>query len=107
MPPHSRSRYLASLGIQDDSLVFFLTEREPIRWDPEMEGTRRHVVAQGDLLPMLAYRYFQPIPDAEHLWWVIAEFQPTPIFDLTLDLAVGRVLYVPSVRMVQERFLAY
>lgn len=107
MPPHSRSRYLASYGIKDDDDRLYLTERTPFRFDARLKGTRRHIVAQGDRLWNLAYRYFKPLPNAEHYWWVIAEFQPVPIRDLTLDLAVGRTIYIPSVRVLQERVLGY
>lgn len=106
MPPHVRSRYLVTYGLKDSNSKLYLTERTPFRYDPALQGTRRHVVAQGDRLWHLAYRYFAPFPNAEHLWWVIAEFQPQPIQDPTLDLAVGRVLYIPSTRVVQERVLA-
>jgi len=105
MPPHVRSRYLATLGLRDSGNRLYLTERKPFRYDPTLTGTRRHEVAQGDRLWFLANRYFKPFPNAEHLWWVIAEFQPKPIQDLTLDLEVGRVLYIPSTRVVQERIL--
>lgn len=107
MPPHSRSRYLASFGIKDSSERLFLTERTPFRFDSRLRGTRRHVVAQGDTLWNLAYRYFKPFPNAEHLWWLLAEFQPVPIRDLTLDLEVGRVLYIPSLRVLQERVIGF
>lgn len=107
MPPHSRSRYLASYGVKDASGRLFLTGRTPFRYDARLRGTRRHIVAQGDKFWQLAYRYFKPFPDAEHLWWVIAEFQPVPIRDLTLDLPVGGVLYIPSLRVLQERVLGF
>jgi hypothetical protein len=107
MPPHSRSRYLASIGRKDVGGNVFLTEREPFRYDPKLAGTRTHVVSGGDKLWQLAHRYWQPFPNAEHLWWVIAEFQPQPIMDLTLDLAEGRVLYIPSLRVLQERVIGF
>jgi len=107
MPPHARSRYLASFGLKDSSNNVFLTERSSFRYDASLSGTRRHVVAQGDTLWGLAYRFFRPFPNAEHLWWVIAEFQPVPIRDLTLDLDVGRTLYIPSLRVLQERILGF
>lgn len=107
MPPHENSRYLASYGRRDSSGKLFLTQRKPFRFDKSLKGTKTHVVAEGDTLWNLAYRYFKPVKNAEHLWWVIAEFQPTPIRDLTLDLDVGRVLYIPTLRVVQERILGF
>jgi hypothetical protein len=105
MPPHARSRYLPAYGRRNPDGVLALDEVEPIRFDPTLPGIRRHVVGPGDELWDLAHKYFQPIPDAEHLWWVIAWFQPTPIQDLTIDLEDGRVLYIPSVRTVESKFL--
>ena len=107
MPPHVRSRYLATFGLRDSAGRTYLTERTPFRYDASLPGTRRHIVAQGDRLWNLAYRYFKPFPNAEHLWWAIAEFQPVPIQDPTLDLDEGRVLYIPSTRVLQERILAH
>jgi hypothetical protein len=106
MPPHVRSRYLATLGLRDALGRLFLTERTPFRYDPTLAGTRQHTVGSSDTLWNLAYRYFSPFPNAEHLWWVIAEFQPQPILDPTLDLAIGRVIYIPSLRVLQERIIA-
>jgi hypothetical protein len=107
MPPHSRSRYLASYGRRDSADKIFLTSRKPFRFDKRLKDTKRHIVAQGDTLWNIAFRYYKPFPHAEHLWWVLAEFQPVPIRDLTLDLEIGRSIYVPSLRVVQERALGY
>ena len=103
MPPRKNSRYETSFGIEDDSGNLFLTERKPFRFDEKLPGTRRHRVTASDSLQTLAHRYFKPLPHAEHLWWIIAEFQPDPILDPTLSLETTRILYVPSVRVVQRR----
>ena len=105
MPPRSQSRYLTST-IRFDGGVKYLTEPSLFAWDESLSGTREHTVSAGERLWDLAYRYFQPIPNAEHLWWVIAAFQPTPITDPTRDLTPGSTLYIPAVSTVQERILA-
>lgn len=74
---------------------------EPFRFR-EFSDSKEHVVRQGDTLFTLAGRYFAPQPRACGLWWVIADFQPDPIHDPTLDLEVGRVLIVPSLRTLTE-----
>lgn len=107
MPPRLNSRYQASIGKEDESGNLFLTEREPFRFDPKLEGIVAHTVGQGDSLQTLTYLYFQPMPNAEHLWWIICEFQPDPILDPTLALDIGRVLFIPSIRIVQEKILGY
>jgi hypothetical protein len=101
MPPRTGSRHSFCLGVRDEDERLFLTEREPYRYR-EHPDTRIHVVAQGDTLFELAGRYFAPVPRACGLWWVIADFQPDPVLDPTLELAVGRRLYVPSLRMVTD-----
>lgn len=105
MPPRIDSRYLSSYGVKDSDDRVYLTERKPFRYDPKLQGTRRHVATGQDTLWSLAYTYFKPRKDAEHLWWVIADFQPVPIKDATLDIAAGRVLYIPSNRILEERIL--
>jgi len=37
---------------------------------------------------------------------VIADFQPDPVHDPTLSLDLGRVLFIPSVRVVTEEVFA-
>ena len=104
MPPRVGSRYAASLGVLDADGRRFLTEREPFRFR-EYEDTREHVVVQGDSLFTLAGRYFAPLPRACGFWWAIADFQPDPVFDPTLELELGRRLYVPSVRVLTDVIL--
>lgn len=107
MPPHAQSRYLASYGIKDANSRLFLTARKPFRYDATLRGTRVHIAGEREHLWHIAYQYFKPFPNAEHLWWVIAEFQPLPIRDLTLYLDKGRAIYVPSLRVLQERILGF
>lgn len=105
MPPHRHSRYLGRKGVYDSNGNLRLTLRPRFAYDSKLGGVRRHVVVEGENLQTIAYRYFRALPNAEHLWWIIADFQPTPIFDGTLDLEPGTVLYIPSLRVVQERVL--
>ncbi len=104
MPPRVGSRYAASLGVLDAEGRRFLTEREPYRFR-ELDDTREHVVVQGDSLFTLAGRYFAPLPRACGFWWAIADFQPDPVFDPTLELERGRRVYIPSVRVLTDVIL--
>jgi hypothetical protein len=63
-------------------------------------------VVQGDTLWGLAGRYFAPLNRACGYWWVIADFQPDPIIDPTLGLEEGRVLFIPSRRVLTDVILA-
>jgi hypothetical protein len=79
----------------------FLTARNPFRF-VEREDTIEHTISEGDTLYTLAGRYYNVI-DPERacgLWWVIADFQPTPVHDPTCLLEVGRIVYVPSPTVV-------
>lgn len=108
MPPLEKSRYERTYGVEDENGVLYLTEREPFRYDETLPGTRRHPVAQEDSLQVLAYRYFQGVKlsnglGPEHLWWIIADFQPIPIIDPTIDLEIGRIIYIPSVQVIKRK----
>jgi hypothetical protein len=105
MPPRRFSRFTFSPALLDNGGQLFLAEREPFRFRV-LPDTRQHVVQEGDTLFSLAGRYFAPVPRAAGLWWVIADFQPDPIHDPTLVLEPGRVVFVPSVRVVTEEIFA-
>ena len=38
-------------------------------------------------------------------WWAIADFQPDPIVDPTLELEVGRTIFIPSERVLTDVIL--
>ena len=65
--------------------------------------TIRHVVSGADTLFSLAAVYYPQYPTPAMLWWVIGDFQPDPIRDPTLILEVGRILHIPSSRVLAEK----
>jgi hypothetical protein len=101
MPPRRFSRYTFSAALLDDAGRLVLTDREPFRFRA-FPDNRQHVVQEGETLFSLAGRYFAPLPRASGLWWVIADFQPDPVHDPTLALDPGRLVFIPSVRVVTE-----
>jgi hypothetical protein len=105
MPPRRFSRFTFSAAVLDDAGRLLLTEREPYRFRA-LADTRQHVVQQGDTLFTLAGRYFAPLPRPAGLWWTIADFQPEPIHDPTLALDPGRLLFIPSVRVITEEIFS-
>lgn len=105
MAPRVGSRHAFAQGVLDEQGRWFLTEREPFRFR-ELSDTREHVVVQGDTLFTLAGRYFAPLPRACGYWWAIADFQPDPVFDPTLELELGRRIFIPSVRVLTDVILA-
>lgn len=106
MPVLVGSRYTFCIAVQDDEARWFLTEREPFGF-VAFPDNRVHAVVQGDTLFALAGRYFAPLPRACGFWWAIADFQPSDgaIVDPTLDLEVGRTIYIPSVRVLTDIIL--
>jgi len=103
--PRTASRHSFTLGVADELARRFLTERVPYSFK-EHTDTRVHIVAQGDTLYDLAGRYCAPLPRACRFWWVLADFQPDPIVDPTLELDVGRRLFVPSLRVLTDLILS-
>ena len=104
MPPLAGSRHIFCRGYRDEAGRLALTEREPYRYRAHPDN-RTHRVAQGDTLFTLAGRYFAPLPRACGYWWVLADFQPDPLVDPTLELALGRVLFIPSLRVLTDVIL--
>lgn len=105
MAPRTGSRHSFTFGVRDELARRFLSEREPYRFKDHTD-TRVHVVAQGDTLFELAGRYYAPLPRACGFWWVLADFQPDPIVDPTLELDLGRRLFVPSLRVLTDVILS-
>lgn len=105
MPPRTGSRHGFALGVLDDAGARYLTEREPYRYRP-LPDSRSHTVVAGETLFDLAGRYFAPLPRACGFWWAIADFQPDPIVDPTLALEEGRVIVIPSTRVLTDVILA-
>lgn len=100
MGVHQLSRYSFTVGYTADD-KFQLSDREPLRFK-ELADTITHTVLEGDTLFTLAAANYAGLPRPAGLWWVIADFQPSPIIDPTLALSVGRLLFIPSVRTVTE-----
>jgi hypothetical protein len=105
MPPRRFSRYSFSLSVTDAAGRSFLTERTPFRYRPLLD-TFQHVASDGDTLWALAAQHYAGLPRPAGLWWVIADFQPQPILDPTIQLRAGDVLYIPSLRVVQEQLFS-
>lgn len=97
MPPRTDSRFLFTLGFLDDSDRLYLTARKRFSFRALRDNVQ-HTVQGGDTLFTLAGKYLRD----STLWWVIADFQPSPILDPTVDLEVGRTIFIPSYRTLHE-----
>jgi hypothetical protein len=101
MPPGEWSRYLFCWGLKDaETDEVGLSEREPFAYQ-DLADNRYYKAAQGDTLFTIAERAFPSLPNPCELYWVIADFQPEPIQDGTLELEVGRELVIPSENAVR------
>jgi hypothetical protein len=101
MPPRRYSRYTFSTAVVDVEGRLFLQERIPFRFRA-LADTVQYKCTDGDTLQAIAGRYYQGLPRPAGLWWVLADFQPEPVFDPTVKLLAGQTIYVPSLRTVQE-----
>lgn len=101
MPPRNFSRHIFSTALSTPEGNRELTLPDPYAF-ASFDDTRRHVVQQGDNLQSIAARYYEGFNRPESLWWIVGEFQPDPIFDPTVELEVGRVILVPSLRTVYD-----
>lgn len=102
MPMFSLSRYRYCTVYEDSEGCQFLDEREPFRYSDEPDNVY-HTVREGDTWWGLAHRYFDGIPRACGLWWLLCEFQPEPIIDPTIILATGSIVVVPSIRLIRTK----
>lgn len=107
MPPGILSRHLFTRAIQQPDSTIILTDREPYGFR-EFTDTRRVPVKERDTLHGFAGFYFN-VPDIERasdLFWVIADFQPAPIFDPTIRLTPGTTIHIPSIRVLFEEIFS-
>lgn len=98
------SRYGFAVTSLDDQERLFFDQRLVFRYQA-LADNRVHQVRSGDTLWRLAGRYFHPQPRPAGLWWIIADFQPVPIHDPTIQLVEGSLLIIPSLQTVMTQIL--
>lgn len=81
----------------DQTLLY--ASREPLQFQDHPENTV-HTVEAGDTLWRLAARHFAGFSEPSNMWWAIAEYQPTPIGDPTLQIKPGTLLILPPPSLV-------
>lgn len=89
--------------VQDSAGRLAFGARTRLLWE-DLTNVRAHVCRTGDTLWNLALRYYKSIGlpgDGARLWWVIADFQPEPINDPTIELQEGEVILIPPLSAVQ------
>jgi hypothetical protein len=98
------SRYRFCETAVDEQGRTFLDQRRPYRYRAFSDNTV-HLVQQGESIFTIAAKRFGQYPRPAGLWWVIADFQPVPIHDPTIQLAAGARLVIPSARAVADIIL--
>ncbi len=102
MPMFAYSRYRYCTGYKDANGVSYLDEREPFRYRNESDNTV-HEAVEGDTWWGLAHLYFDGLPRPAGLFWILCEFQPTPVVDPTIRIKSGASIVVPSLRLVKTK----
>lgn len=83
-----------------------LTDIVPFAFE-ELPDTREHVVVGEQSIEHVAAMHYQVYGEEAYLLGqVLAGFQPTPLFDPTIPLVPGTTIFVPSLRVVEERILS-
>jgi len=99
------SRYKFTTPSTDTDGIAYLADREPISYVDRPDNIP-HVVQDGDTLWALAQFYYWSLDaDAAQLWYIIAEFQPTPVFNPFAPLRPGALLHIPSPEMVESEII--
>lgn len=98
------SRYTFCEARTDENGRLFLDERAPYRYRV-LSDNSIHLVKEGETIWSIAGQHFRPHPRAAGLWWAVADFQPNPIHDPTIQLVPGSILVLPSLRTVLEDML--
>lgn len=98
---YENSRYRFCLGVRNSDEVLLLDEREPVRFR-DAPDNQFHTVVDGDTWWGLAHAYFRTYPRPCGLWWVLCEYQPTPVVDPTLRLQAGATVVIPPERVLRE-----
>lgn len=111
MPPrlYSRHSFVEQLDDGGEERRVFLSDREPFGYR-DLPDNEPYVVQEGDRLNDLAARKYAALDDpprfyADQLWFVIADFQPSPIHDPTIALVAGQQLILPSTKTVLDQIL--
>lgn len=100
------SPYKFSDVARDSDGNAYLEDREPFNYQ-DREDNISHVVIDGDTLQSLAqYYYWYLDRDAGDLWWVIADYQPTPIINPFVPLQPGRLIVIPAPEFVSSEIMA-
>jgi hypothetical protein len=81
----------------------YLTDIQPFPFEKFDDTTEHVVVGQQRIEDVAAIHYQAYGEEAYLLWHVLAAFQPEPILDPTVPLTPGSTMFIPSLRVIEER----
>jgi hypothetical protein len=100
------SRYRFCTGRLQPDGSMMLSDREPFRFQP-FPDTVVHTAQLGDTWHNLAFEYYDGIAeDSSDLYFVICDFQPTPVVDPTIPPQPGDLIYIPSAEVLISRIFS-
>lgn len=106
MPPNIYSRHRFSEVVTHAATGrLMLAARVPFRFRESSENLF-HRAQTGDTWWSIAASAWAVLPYAARLWWILPDYQRTPVIDPTLSIAPGTLVVVPSLRMVSEEILS-
>jgi len=104
MHENSRYRYCTVLDWGDiggTAGVKLLDEREPFRFRDESDNTF-YTARAGDTWWGLAWKFFRSFRNPSLLWFLLCEYQPTPVVDPTIAIVGGQQVVIPSERVLRN-----
>lgn len=93
-------RHALAMQAEDGSVLFLNPERVPYE---DRDDTIEHTASGKDYLWDIALSHYDMVSIGDiDLGEVIANFQPEPLQDLSVPVAEGRELYIPSMDFITE-----
>lgn len=96
---YSRDRFC--VGLLDDDSTLYLSDPEPFRYQDRADNIE-HPVSDGESWESIALATY----GRAEIGWVIADYQPEPVDDMTVPPTPGATLVLPSPRVVEEEVLS-
>ena len=100
MDVYSRYQFCTMLGGNGETA--YLDEREPFRFSDEPDN-KLYTAREGDTWWGMAWKFFTGFPNPSCLWWLLCEYQPEPVVDPTIRIEAGRVIVIPSERLLRTK----
>jgi hypothetical protein len=99
--PERRARVITDEGkLVSGKTVEYMSLHDPFRYQ-ERDDNLTYTARRGDRLEHIATVFYRD----PQLFWVLADFQPNPILNPLLPLEPGRVIYGPSVEVLEREIL--